>query len=182
MHINPTASKNPATQRTALTAGVFVLAAVLAWTQWHALASTRDTHRQGLAQLETMRADADQIALLRRAPQTVAGQTRTSQELLVQVAAALGAAGIDRALWNDSVPEPTVRLPQSDYRRVGTRMYLTSLTLQQLAAFVHHLESHDATLHVTAINLTNRERESALFDVDLVLRHRCFEELYWAFL
>jgi len=164
-------TKHSSKQQTTLMAGTFVLILMLVWFQWRVLASTNDTWSQGLTQLTSMRGDAERIAVLRQTPQTVAGQTRTSQELLGQVENALSAAGIDRSLWNDSVPEPIVRLPQSDYRRVGTRLYLTSLTLQQLAAFVHTLESGDATLHVSALNLTNRDQESPAFDVDLVVSY-----------
>lgn len=161
-------------QRNYLFGGVLALGLLLAWSQWRTFASTRDSHVASLAQLATMKTDAEQILALRKAPQSAVGQTRTSQELLYQVEKALNSAGIDRSLWSDSVPQAAIRVPGTDYQRAGVRLYFGGLTLEKLTSFAHHLHRDDPTLNVSAVNLINREQESPKFDVDLMVSYLVF--------
>lgn len=157
-----------------LLSGVLSLSLLLAWTQWRALASTRDTVDSSLTQLTTMKSDAERILALRKAPQAAVAQTRTSQELLHQVEKALSSANIDRSLWSDSVPQAVVRIPGTDYQRAGVRLYFGGVTLQQLTTFAHRLHSDDPTLNVSAVNLINRDQETSKFDVDLLVSYLVF--------
>ena len=88
-----------------------------------------------------------------------------------QVERALGNAGIANDRWAQSVPQPPRRLPQSDYRQHATRFYFESVTLRQLAAFAHNLRTDDPTLHVSSLNLTNRQPETQHFDVEVSLSY-----------
>ena len=161
-------------QHTFLLAGTLALSLTLCWTQWRALASTRSTVDSSLVQLQTMSDDAQRILTLQKSPQSAVGQARTSQELLHQVERALSSANIDRSLWSDSVPQAAVRLPGTDYQRAGVRLYFGGLTLQQLTGFAYRLHLDDPTLGVSALNLINRDQESAKFDVDVMVSYLVF--------
>lgn len=158
-------------RRITLLAGLLALVGLLCWSQWRALASTKDTYATALRQLDQMRIDKERIEKLRRTPRTATSRTRPNEELLAQIEQSLEAAGIDRAKWHDSVPQPAVRLPRSDYKRMTTRLYFEAITVKQLAAFAHHLQSSDPTLHVSAVNLTNRHTDRPDFDVDLAVSY-----------
>ena len=158
-------------QRSLILVGVLSIVMAFVWLQWRALASTNDTYETALAQLDQMRADVLRIQSLRQVPQAAAGRPRRNEELLAQVERALEAAGIDHAHWHDSIPQPPVRLPKSDYKRLTTRLYFEDVTLWQLAAFAHHLEAADPTLAVSAVNITNRRLEGSDYDVDLAVSY-----------
>jgi hypothetical protein len=152
-----------------------VLAAtLLAWLQGRATASAADTFRVAGGQLAQMRDDAQVIQKLRQTPMTAVARARTNQELLAQVEKALAATGVDRALWQDSVPQPPTRVPNSDYLKVTTRLYFGDLALQKVAAFSHHLRAVDPTLTVSAVGLSNRRSEGPEFDVEMGVSYLVF--------
>jgi len=148
---------------TALLGGLLVLAMFAVLGQWKALASTRDRLTTAQRQTMSMRDDADLIRSLRAAPKVVAGRARGSEELLATIEKALATAGIDRSRWQDSVPQPTVRLPGEDYSQHSTRLYFDGLTLRELASFAVSLDVVDPTLSVSAVSLSNRQIDSPHF-------------------
>lgn len=164
-------SNSPQRQATAILAGLLAIACLVAWFQGRSLASTRDTHYTALRQLEQMSADAERIIALRQAPKSATSRRRANEELLAQIERALATAGIDRSQWHDSIPQPPIRLPNSDYKKLTTRLYFQAITPRQLAAFSHHLESTDPTLRLTALNLTNRHHDSPNYDIDLAVSY-----------
>jgi hypothetical protein len=174
MNVEPRpVEKNPRLRL--LVVGLAVLiAALLAWLQGRATASAADTFRVARNQLVQTRDDAQVIRQLRRTPMTAAARARTNQDLLAQVEKALAAAGVDRTLWQDSVPQPPTRIPNSDYLKVTTRLYFEDLTLQKVAAFSHHLRAVDPTLTVSAVGLSNRRGEGPGFDVELGVSYLVF--------
>ena len=137
---------------------------------FESIASVRDTRDTGVRQLEQMRLDAKRIAALRQAPHAAAIRTHPNEELLGQLERALAAA-IDRSRWHNSIPQPPIRLPNSDYKKLTTRLYLETVTLKQLATFDHNLQSNDPALHVSAINLTKRHPDTPHFDLDLAVSY-----------
>lgn len=165
---------DPRMRRTILFGGMLIAACLLGWLQWRAYGSTQDTYAAALRQLNQMRTDAGRIKAQRHSPQAAVSRTRPNEELLGQVEQALSAAGIDRGKWHDSIPQPLVRLPKSDYKRLATRLYFEAVTLKRLAAFAHHLRLEDPTLRVSAVNLINRNTESPEFDVDLAVSYLVF--------
>lgn len=160
-----------ARQRLILLAGLLALAGLALWFQSRALASTRDTHATALRRLDQMRTDAQRIKTLRQTPKSAASRTRANEELLAQVERSLAAADIDRTHWHDSIPQPPIRLPNSDYKRLTTHLYFESVTLRQLATFGHNLQARDPTLHISALNLTNRHPDNPTYDADLAVSY-----------
>lgn len=158
---------NRSRERLMLLAGVLALCVLLAGFQWRALGARAETHATLAVRLDQMRHDAERINALRDAPRSALSRSRPSDELLAQVEKALAAAGIDRGAWRDSVPAPAVPVPGSDYRRLTTRLYFEQVGLKQLASFAEALESADATLSVSAVNLRAREESSQLYDADV---------------
>ena len=158
-------------QRAVLLAGVLVIACMVCWLQWRALASAKDTYRVAVQQLTQIRTDAARIQALQRVPKTATSRERTNDEPLAQVQRSLTAAGIDRSQWHDSIPQPPRRLPQSEYTTHATRLYLEGVRLREFAAFIHHLHVDDPTLRASAINLTNRKSDMPDYDVDLAVSY-----------
>lgn len=167
MLTDPSMQHAPHTRRIMLLGGFVVVTALLALLQWRVLASVEDTYHVAVTELDQMRTDVEAICSLRQAPVTASARQRTNQELLAQVERALAAAGIDRASWLDSVPQPPVRVPGSDYKRFITRLYFENLSLQQLAVFALELERRDPTLEVSGFNVTNRRSDAPGFDLEL---------------
>ena len=157
--------------RTTILVGLVAMAGLLGGLQWRALTSAKDTHAVARRQLDQMRLDAAQVKALRRAPQSAASRTRPNEVLLGQVERALNSAGIDRARWRDSVPQAPVRLPQSDYKQLSTRLYFEGLSLKQLAAFTHDLQTSDPTLHLSALTLANRHPDTKVYDIETAVSY-----------
>lgn len=175
MNTDATAEKQTSPkQRTTMLVGLLAVAGMFGWLQWRVLASTRDTYATALGQLNQMRTDARRIETLRETPRAAVGRSRANEELLAQVEQSLAAAGMDRTKWHDSIPQPPVRLSNSDYKRLSTRLYFEDVTLKELAAFAYDLQSSDPTLRVSAVNLTNRHPDSPEFDVDVAISYRVF--------
>ncbi|MGB2987495.1 MAG: hypothetical protein WBE26_16650 [Phycisphaerae bacterium] len=80
-------------------------------------------------------------------------------------------AGIDRSHRHDSIPQPPVRLPKSDHKRLTTRLYFEAVTLKQLAASANHLETSDLIFRVSAVNLTNRDPATTSYGADLAVSY-----------
>jgi len=139
--------------------------------------STQDTYNHALAQLANMKIDAARIVELRSAPQRAAMRTRSDQELLAQVEAAVDAAGVKRERWRESIPQPIVRLAKSNYKQQTTRCFFEGVTLRDLAKFANKLQAQDSTIRIGGINLTNREPESPAYDVDLSLSYLVYSPL-----
>ncbi len=53
----------------------------------------------------------------------------------------------------------------------GKRNSRDGVTLKQLAAFTHHLQSNDPTLHLAALHLTNRRPETDVYNTDLAVSY-----------
>ena len=164
----------PAVQRSRryiLLAACFIVLFLAAWLQHRALASLADTHQVATQRLASMRSDAARILALKQAPRSAASRTRASEDLLAQIERSLGAAGIDRGCWHDSIPQPPTRIPQTDYKQFTTRIYLQSIALRDMAAFILHLQTADPTLRVSAIDLTNRDADGPNYDADLAVSY-----------
>jgi hypothetical protein len=153
---------------------VLAIVALFTWFQWRTHASSQDTYSAAAAQLARMQADADRIRYLRTAPKSASARERGSEELLAGIETALREADINVSHWRDSIPQPPVRLPKSDYRLHGTRIYLDGLTLRELAAFTCHLERADASLSLSSLAITNREPDIPTYDADLAITYRVF--------
>jgi hypothetical protein len=108
-----------------------------------------------------MRVDARSIVSLRRTPPRAAERLKPNEELLAEVDAALGAAGVSKETWQDSVPQPAQREGQSPYQRLTTRLYFEGITLQELTGFAHGLLSSDSTLFISALRLTAAGRSGS---------------------
>ena len=155
------------TQVVAVLSGLLVVGCMMCWLQWRTLASMKDSYTTALLQLDQMRRNAGEIKALRQTPRTAVSRTRANEELLAQVEQSLSSAGIDRAKWHDSIPQPAVRLSRSDYKKLTTRLYFEAMNLNQLAAFVYHLQEGDPTLQISSVNLGNTRKDSLDYDVDL---------------
>lgn len=154
-----------------LLAGAMAAALVCTCLQWRQFHSVRDTVSTASAQLAEMRTDAAAIRSLRQVPKTASDRARTSQELLGVVEQSLRAANIDRANWQDSVPQPPRQLPNTPYRRATTRLYLDRLTLRQLAALTFDLQRRDETLSITAVDVSRQAREEGTYNVELAVSY-----------
>ncbi len=164
-------------QTTMLLAAALAVACLLCWFQWRSWSSQRSAIDSRVAQLDRMRADVTAIESLRDAPQAAASRSRPNEELLAQVEKSLSATGIGKNHWHDSIPQPVVRLPKSDYKKFATRLYFETITLRQLATFAHHLETADPTLGVSALNITNRKPDAPDYDIDLTISYLVYEPL-----
>ena len=160
--------------RSLLLVGGLALALLLCFLQWRGYASALDSRRAAVSQLERMRADAERIEKLRDAPRTAASRPRANEELLAQIEGALDRAGIARDQWRDSIPQPELRLPKSDYVRHATRIRLEGVSLRQLAAFAHHLQTADPTLWIESLTLTNRDRDTDRYDSEASVAYLVF--------
>lgn len=143
----------------------------LCWLQYRGLSSLRSTYATCLAETAQMQADAAKIASLQQAPRAATGRTRANEVLLAAVENALDSSGIDRAKWQDSVPQAPVRPAQSDYRKHSTRLYLEDVDLKELAGFVRSIQTSDPTLRLSSLHLVNRVRDSGDYDIDLALSY-----------
>ena len=157
--------------RSVLLSGLLIAACLFCWLERRALSSVRDTFATATHQLDQMRADVLSIQRLQEAPRAATSRTRPNEELLDQVQQALSSADIDRTKWHDSIPQPGVRVPGSDYKRLTTRLYFDSVTLRQLAAFVHHLQANDPTLRIAGLNLTSPHSDRPDFDVEVAVSY-----------
>ena len=171
MTIEMKSTQNNVRQRITILSGLLVIAMLIGFFQWRALGSVEDTYAVAQEQLLHMQIDASRIHALMETPQAATNRARTQQELLGQVEQSLTVAGIDRSLWHDSIPQPPIRIADSDYRQLTTRLYFKDLTMKKTASFIHHLESNDPTLSVTALNLINRHSGSVFYDIDLAVTY-----------
>lgn len=64
-----------------------------------------------------------------------------------------------------------MRVAETDYRRMTTRIFLERITLQQLAAMSCHLREGDATLTLSEVSLTARGTTDASFDADVAISY-----------
>ena len=164
---NRSASPRISRQQVIILAGTLIVACLVGGLQWRSLRSARDTLTVARGQLTRMRADVAAIMTLRDRPRSAVGRTRPHETLLAQVEQALSASQIDRSHWRDSIPQPPVRLPKSDFRRMTTSLELESITMRQIATFAHELKTNDPTLGVTGLRLTNRHEDRPEFDVEV---------------
>ncbi len=162
------------TPRTALLVAVAVcsLIGLAAWLHWRSANSARDTHEVQSAALIRMRQDMRRIVALRDTPQQATDRERPNEELLAQIEAAMKTAGVPASCWQDSIPQPVQRLPQSPYQRFSTRLYFEDVTLEQTLHFAHAILAADASLAVSALRLSAPARdETMVWNVDLAVSY-----------
>ena len=169
--IQPRLRFNP---RTALllTVAVLALTALAAWLQWRSLRSARSAYQTQSVALARMQADAQRITALQHTPQRAADRKRPNEELLAQIEHALKTANVPLALWQDSIPQPAQRLPQSPYQRFSTRLYFETVTLEQITRFAHTLLAADPSLAVASLHLAAPARtDSTSWNIDLTVSY-----------
>ncbi len=169
---SPTAAPRGPAAKLALGLLVGAVLALACWLQGRAVRTAQATYAARLAALERMQSDADRIRALRQTPRLAAERQRPDEELLGTVEQALQAAGVPADLWQDSIPQAPVRLPQSPYQRHSTRLYFEDLTLEQIVRFTHALLETDPSLAIPALHLSGGARaESATWNVDLAVSY-----------
>ena len=161
-------------RRVVMLGGLVAVTALLAGMRWRALASAEDTLRVAVAEFDRMQVDVQAIRALRQAPVTASSRERTNQELLAQVEEAMAAVGVDRTNWLDSVPQPPVQLPGSDYKKLTTRLYFEHLTMRQIAALSVELKRQDPTLSASSLSVSAGPSDSPGFRMELALAYLVF--------
>ena len=137
-----------------------VLAAFGCWLQWRSLDSMQSTvHAQATA-LNRMSTDAAHIASLQATPRRASERSRRNEEFLAQVDAALAKSGLDRACWQDSLPQAPRRESNSPYVRHTTQLFLEAVNLEPFITFLWNLLHNDATLSLTALQLSAPRTDS----------------------
>ena len=122
--------------------------------------------------LTHMQIDAQRIAALRDRPQQATDRQRPNDELLAQVEHALKTAGVPVQLWQDSIPQPAQRLPQSPYQRYGTRLYFEAVTIEQVVRFACTLLAADPSLAVSSLHLVAPvQADPTTWNVDLTVSY-----------
>jgi len=161
-------------RRDRLLASALALALVWSYLQWRQCSSLRDTLDTAAARLRQMQTDAVAIQTLREAPKRATDRVRSSQELLGIVEQSLAAATIDRAQWQDSVPQPLRQIPSTPFRKATTKLYLDRLTMRQLAELTFDLQRRDPTLAVSGIDLGASGTDNGQYNVELVVSYLIF--------
>jgi len=124
------------------------------------------------AQLERMTEDADGVLRLRTAPRIAVERERPNDELLAEIRDAMERADIPEDLWIGNDPLPPMRIPQSPYKRLATRLRFEALPLKGLVQFAFHLTHADPALSVSSLRLNApRGRDDDTWDVDLTLSY-----------
>lgn len=140
--------------RLVLVAGL--LAAI--WVSQTRLADARTRHRAMLTRVVEMSTMGDRIRELRSAPRLAIDRVRPNDELLRQVHDAAHTAGIPADHWRRNDPRPSVRLPDSPYKKVGALITFDRLTIRQLVEFLQKLVAEDSTLSIENLRLTRPDR------------------------
>lgn len=139
------------------------------------LASTQDNYSTMHQQIKQMDADVREIERLKHAPQKATDRERANDELIAQVNAALDAAKISYEHWNDHTPYPAVRIPQTPYKRLSTRLSFTDLSLRELSTFLFSLIDADASLSLSQLHLSApRTADKENWNIDLTLSYYIF--------
>jgi hypothetical protein len=153
-------------------AGPCLILLLWCWLGHRSLRTARSTHVSLVAQIEQMRADAQRIELLRTAPRIASERARPNDELLAQVRNALEAAQIPLDKWIGNEPDPAVRVPQSAYKRIGTRLSFEDVDLKSLVTFIHCMLSADPSLSITRMRLTApSDTDTNFWDADLAISY-----------
>jgi hypothetical protein len=124
------------------------------------------------AQLERMSEDADNILRLRTVPRIAVERERPNDELLAEIRDAMERADIPEGHWIGNDPLPPVRIPQSPYKRLSTRIRFEALPLKGLVQFAFHLTRADPTLGISSLRLgAPRGGDDNTWDVDMTLNY-----------
>lgn len=155
--------------------GVLLVTTVLvAWSQRSALESARSTYQTKRTQLVSMQADARRLEYLRTAPQRATDRRLPHEQLAAEIEEACQRAAIPTQALASIWPDAPRRLPQSDYQELSTRLSFEQVNLQQMAAFVHHLQTIDPSLSLAEFRLTGRRGDTAGWDVELSISYLVF--------
>jgi hypothetical protein len=133
--------------------GLAALLALWVWIEVRGLNSTRDSLRSAERQLSSMTEDAAVVARLRTAPKLATERERPNDDLLSQIREALKDAQVSLDRWKGNEPSPAVRVADTPYRRLDTRLSFEKVTMRQMVEFAHALARKDSTLRVTDFRL-----------------------------
>jgi len=148
------------------------MAALVCGLQRRSLRSAGSTYQARALALTRMQIDARRIGSLRDRPQRATDRQRPNDELLAQVEHALKGAGVPVQLWQDSIPQPAQRLPQSPYQRYGTRLYFEDVTIEQVVRFACALLAADPSLAVSSLHLVAPvQADLATWNADLTVSY-----------
>jgi len=119
-----------------------------------------------------MNNDVARIKTLREAPRLATEREKPNEQLLDQVRQAMEDSEISRDLWSDNFPTQLMRIPKSDYMRLGVNLSFTRLSMQNLVSLVFHLTQGDPSLSVPKLKLTASQQQShKVWDVNLILSY-----------
>jgi len=141
--------------------GVVVAAAALAIVMnvgaHRAAAARRDGAERRLA---VTVAAVRELAELRSREETVAAGRRPERDIIARVNATLDAAGLDRALFRNQIPEADAAVPGPagavPRRRQAVRLAIGPVTAAQLGAFLAEWRSAHPAWTPIAVDLTHR--------------------------
>ena len=149
-------------------AGVCLLLGAWCWMGSRRLESRRGAHQALVAQIEQMNLDADVIQVLRAAPRLATERERPNDELLAEVRDSMAAAKIPLDYWIGNDPAPTVRVPNSPYKRLSVRLMFEELSLRQVVEFAFNLTQMDSALSIPYLRLHAPPRaKDETWNVDL---------------
>ena len=139
--------------------------------EWRALASAHDTLTTKTARLTETQRNIHRINQLQNAPRRATERRLPHEALVATLEKARTRANIDASTLTAVWPEPPRRLAQSDYLYLATRLSFEKITLEQIAAFTHHLTSLDASLTITSFRLLSQQHPKDRWDVELVVAY-----------
>jgi len=148
-----------------------VVAAGVFWHQRACLESSRATYETKLKQLDAMQSDARRIEVLRTAPRQATDRQLPHDRLAKEIEEACLRAEIPLKQLASLWPDSPMRLQQSDYKKLATRVSFEDLGLRPLVAFVYHLQAIDASLTIDGIHLSAPKHESPVWNAELTVSY-----------
>lgn len=150
---------------------LLIVSGVLCVLQYGRLESTRQSYQTKRTQLAAMQTDAARIESLRDAPRKATDRQLPHEQLVAEIEQACTQANLPLSQLESIWPEAPRRIPKSDYQQLDTCLRFERTSLQQVAAFVHQLETLDASITLESLRLASGRNADNLWDVELVVAY-----------
>ena len=116
--------------------------------------AARDAYTARLNQVEQMSSDAQAIQALRDAPQLASERERPNDELLVEIRSAMDNASIPLERWVGNDPSQPVRMPQTPYKQLSTRLSFENLETKDIVGLVYNMMRANPGLSIPYVRLS----------------------------
>lgn len=156
---------------------VFGLVAIVTLWSLGNLLGGRSAAQAAARDLEDCLKYEDQITRLRARPTLAADRERLATEIVGPIEQAAKTAGIPTERLVRISPEAAQRVCETAYKEKPTRVYLKSVTLQQVVSMAHGLTTREEGLNLKSIRLSalSREATTNLWSAELVFVYLIYE-------